>query len=60
MRIFLITLVASIVASILFWNFGFANKIWPGHPFLMTLLFAGIGAGILQRILIRDSKRTAK
>ena len=60
MRIFLITLVASIVASVVFWNLGLADKIWPGHAFLVTLLFAGIGAGILQQILIRDSKRASK
>jgi len=59
-RIFLITFVASIVASILFWNLGLANKIWPGHAFVVTLLFAGIGAGILQQILIRDSRRAPK
>lgn len=60
MRIFLITLVASIVASVLFWNFGLAAKIWPAHPMITTMLFAGIGAGVLQQILIRDAKRTAR
>ena len=60
MRIFLIVLVASIIASILFWNFGLAAKIWPAHPMFVTILFAGIGAGVLQQILIRDSKHAAK
>jgi hypothetical protein len=59
-RIFLITLVASIVVSVIFWNLGLASKIWPGHPFLVTLLFAGIGVGVLQQILIRDAKRSTK
>jgi hypothetical protein len=59
-RIFLITLVASTVASVLFWNFGLAAKISPDHPMIITMLFAGIGAGVLQQILIRDRKRAAK
>ncbi len=54
MRTFLITLVASLVLSIVLWNFGLAHKIWPAHPLFATTLIAGVCASILQMILARD------
>ena len=57
MRIFLIELVASIVASIALWNFGLSQKIWPTHPLAATALIAGIGAAVLHIILHRDAAR---
>lgn len=51
MRVFLIAVIASVVPSILFWNFGFARKIWPSHPLIMTTLVAmGIGIAV-QKLL---------
>jgi len=40
MRIFLITLVASVVPSVALWHFGIAHKIWPAHPLLTATLIA--------------------
>jgi hypothetical protein len=40
MRIFLITLVASVVPSVALWQFGISHKIWPAHPLLATTLIA--------------------
>ena len=61
MRIFLIVLVASLIASIGLWNFGLAQRIWPAHPLLATTFVAGLGAAVLQMVLRRDAQReTAK
>ena len=56
-RIFLITLGVSIVASILFWNFGLAQRIWPGHPLLCTTLLAWAAGVMTQTLLTHDAKR---
>jgi hypothetical protein len=53
MRVFLIVLVASIVPSILFWNFGLAHKVWPNHPMLLTTVVAGVCAAAVQQLLPR-------
>jgi hypothetical protein len=62
MRIFLMTLLVSIVASIVFWNFGLARLIWPGHPLLATTLMAmGCGIGVQKTMTWqRDHERTQK
>jgi len=60
MRIFLIELVASLVASIALWNFGLSQKIWPEHPLAATVLIAGIGAALLHMILRSDAARDAE
>jgi hypothetical protein len=54
MRIFLITLAVSLGASIGFWNFGLAAKIWPAHPLFATTLLATACAMAVQIILTRD------
>jgi len=54
MRVFLITLAVSLGASILFWNFGLAFKIWPAHPLLATTLLATACAMATQILLTRD------
>jgi predicted tellurium resistance membrane protein TerC len=54
MRIFLIVLAVSIGLSILLWNFGLAQKVWPAHPLLLTTLFAMVCAIAVQTILRRD------
>ena len=59
MRIFVITLVASLVPSILFWNFGLAYKVWPAHPLLMTTVVA-TGCGIAVQILLPHYLATPK
>jgi hypothetical protein len=59
MRIFLIVLVASLIASIGLWNFGLAQRIWPEHPLLATALIAGVGAAVLELVLRRDARREA-
>jgi hypothetical protein len=48
MRVFLLTLVASTVPSILFWNFGLAQKVWPTHPVLLTTVIAAICGSAVQ------------
>ena len=45
MRVFLITLAFSTAVSVVFWEFGLAQIIWPAHPFVTTL-FLAVGAGI--------------
>jgi hypothetical protein len=59
MRIFLIELVASFIASVGLWNFGLAQRIWPAHPFWATTLIVGMGAAILDIVLRRDARRDA-
>jgi hypothetical protein len=55
MRVFLIVLGISIVGSIVLYNFGIAQRIWPAHPVLATTLIAGGCAALMQSILSRDS-----
>lgn len=59
MRIFLIELVASTVASIALWNFRLAHSIWPAHPIWATTLVVGVGVGVLDIMLRRDAQRDA-
>jgi hypothetical protein len=55
MRIVLITLLVSTVASVAFWQFGLAYKLWPAHPFFATLVIA-VACGIaVQLLLSHDS-----
>ena len=55
MRVFLIVLGVSIVGSVMLYNFGIAQRIWPTHPVLATTLIAGGCAALMQSILSRDS-----
>ncbi len=55
MRIFLITLLASSVASIVLWNFGLATKIWPAHPILATTVVAAICGTVVQLVLTYET-----
>ena len=55
MRIFLIALVTSTVASIALWQLGVAQRIWPAHSFLATIAIAA-GCGIaVQLVLSHDA-----
>jgi hypothetical protein len=55
MRVFLIVLGTSIVGSIVLYNFGIAQRIWPAHPALATTLIVGGCAAVMQVILTRDA-----
>jgi hypothetical protein len=55
MRVFLIVLGISIVGSVVLWNFGIAQRIWPAHPALATTIVVGGCAALMQLILSRDS-----
>jgi hypothetical protein len=55
MRVFLIVLGVSIVGSVVLWNFGIAQRIWPAHPVLATTVVAGGCAAVMQSILYRDA-----
>ncbi|MGH9453847.1 MAG: hypothetical protein ACRD2O_07750 [Terriglobia bacterium] len=55
MRIFLTTLLVSAVASIGLWNFGFAHQIWSAHPFLATIIIAGMCGVAAQLLLSHDA-----
>ncbi len=55
MRIFLLTLLVSAVASISLWNFGFAHKIWPSHPLIATIIIAGMCGVTAQLLLSQDA-----
>ena len=57
MRVFLITLAASLGLSIGLWNFRIAHKIWPSHPLLATTVIAMVCAMAVQTILMRDEAR---
>jgi len=59
-RIFLIVLAVSIVASIVLWNFGVAASIWPAHPLLATTGLAMVIAIIIQMMLTRDKERASR
>jgi len=56
MRAFLIVLGVSIVGSVVLYNFGIAQRIWPAHPVLATTLIAGGCAAVMHSILSRDSE----
>jgi hypothetical protein len=60
MRVFLITLVASVVLSVMFWTFHLAHKLWPAHPLLATTVLTTGCAIALQTILRRDEKSRGK
>ena len=55
MRVFLIVLGVSIVGSVVLWNFGIAQRIWPAHPVLATTIIVGGCAAVMQSILYRDA-----
>jgi hypothetical protein len=55
MRVFLIVLAVSVVGSIVLYNFGIAQRIWPEHPALATTIVAGGCAAVMQSILSRDA-----
>jgi hypothetical protein len=57
MRIFLLTLGVSIVATIVFWNFGLAARLWPAHPLICATFFAWVCAIIAQSLLTHDAKQ---
>lgn len=57
MRAFLLTLVATTVLSIILWQFGVAQHIWPAHPLLAITIIAGVGGSAFQMLLNRDAKR---
>ena len=44
-KIFAVTCVVSIAATLCLWEFGLGSKIWPAHPFMATLA-TGIAFGI--------------
>ena len=55
MRILLITLLVSTVASVALWNFGLANKIWPAHPILATAAIAAVCGTVVQLVLTYET-----
>jgi hypothetical protein len=55
MRVLLIVLGISLVGSIVLYNFGIAQRIWPAHPALATTLIVGACAVVMQSILSRDA-----
>ena len=61
MRIFLITLAASLVPSIALWQFGYSQKIWPSHPLLATTLIAwACGISVQTWLKREEAARKAK
>ncbi|MBV9339334.1 MAG: hypothetical protein JO159_00405 [Acidobacteria bacterium] len=60
MRVFWMTLLVSIVASITLWNLGLAHKIWPTHPFLATVIVAAIIGIAVQLTWDRDKATLGK
>jgi hypothetical protein len=52
---FLITLLVSTVASIVFWQFGLAGKIWPAHPFVAALVLAALCGIVIQLVLTYET-----
>ena len=57
MRVFLITLVASIFETIVFWPTGLAQKIWPAHPILFITLIAAVSGIVIQMLLSHEARR---
>lgn len=55
MRVFLIVLGVSIVGSIVLWNFGIAQRIWPARPVLATTIIVSGCAAAMLSILHRDA-----
>jgi len=55
MRVFLIVLGISLVGSVVLYNFGIAQRIWPAHPALATTLIVGGCAAVMQSLLSRDA-----
>jgi hypothetical protein len=55
MRVFLIVLGISLVGSVVLYNFGIAQRIWPAHPALATTLIVGGCAAVMQTLLSRDA-----
>ena len=57
LKIFVLTLVASIIVTIGFWNFGLARRISPHHPMLVTAVFAAICAMVVQALVSHEEKQ---
>ena len=55
MRISLITLLVSTVTTIVLWQFGLANKIWPAHPFVAAVALAAICGIAVQLVLTYET-----
>jgi hypothetical protein len=49
-KTFLIALLISTGASICFWQFGLGGRIWPAHPFLVSLAIT-VACGIVVQLL---------
>lgn len=60
MRIFLITLLVSTVATIVFWNFGLAGKIWPAHPFFAAVVLAAACGIVVQLVLTYETSSSKR
>jgi hypothetical protein len=54
-RIFLITLLVSTVASIVLWQFGLAGRIWPAHPFVAAVALAALCGIVIQLVLTYET-----
>ncbi len=59
MRNFLVELGVSIVASVLFWNFGLARHIWPAHPLLCTTILATV-SGMVAHFLLQSEPKASR
>jgi hypothetical protein len=57
MRAFLLTLTASILASVVLWNLGLAHRIWPAHPYFATLAIATTFGIVVQSIASAEAQR---
>ena len=60
MRTFLWTLAVSTMVSIGLWNFGFARRISPAHPFLATLIGALLCGLLAQGILSHEARHSTR
>jgi hypothetical protein len=55
-RVFLITLVVSIIETIVLWPSGLAQKIWPTHPILAITVIAAVSGIVIQVLLSHDAR----
>jgi len=56
LRVFVITLVVSVLETYFLWSSGLAQKIWPAHPILAITLIAGVSGIVIQVLISHDAQ----
>ena len=59
MKIFLVALLISTLASFGLWHSGIAQVFWPAHPLVATTLLAGFCGAVTEVLLTPNAARAS-